>query len=207
MGRGGGEDDPREWPLGAVGWGGRGVVLADRLIGGDLTHDLFRFWMKVVFQSAIQSALAQGDVKGQGGVVMGSCAWCVWGAGGRGGCVAICGDVDLVRGAGSGWGAWERGEPVAAGGVGGTMATEADVVSGGRALPTVCCGVSAGAASVGTGSLGTGFLGTTVSVGSESMGTAFLGTASVGTAALGTDTTCFSSPMESDGKASNESNP
>ena len=117
-GRGGGEDDPREWPLGAVGWEGRGVVLADRLIGGDLTHDLFRFWMKVAFPSAIQSVLAQGDVKGQGGVVMGSCAWCVWGAGGKGGCVAICGDVDLVRGAGSGWGAWERGEPVAAGGVG-----------------------------------------------------------------------------------------
>ena len=57
--------------------------------------------------------------RGGGEVMMGSCAGCVWGAGGRGGFAAVGGDDGVVRGAGGGWGAGGRGEPVAAGGGGG----------------------------------------------------------------------------------------
>ena len=38
------EEDPREWPLGSVGWGGRGVVLSDRWTRGGLTYFLFISW-------------------------------------------------------------------------------------------------------------------------------------------------------------------
>ena len=61
-GRGGVQEDPREWPLCTVGWGGRGVVLTDRMTGGDLTHFLFIFGTKLAVQAMSHAVLGSWPV-------------------------------------------------------------------------------------------------------------------------------------------------